>query len=182
MRAWFVCLIVSISIAGPARAQSHACGPRVSVTYHDSYPDLFLIRNLSATGWSLVSVAIDLGGSVGDLIFDTDEGGEGAGSPEPFSGVAGTAVRLMGVSPLHDGGRAVALRFGDFAAGRQFTFLVDVDDRLAESPLGQAHVVGSEMAGSRITADLEGPVGQSVELEAPFADNAVADTGAGGCV
>lgn len=182
MRALLVCLIALSPSAASAAAGSQACGPRVTVTYHDSAPDLFVIRNLSAVGWTLVEATIDLAGSRGDLIFDTDQGGQGAGSPEPFSGVAGAPVRLTGASPLHDGGRAVALCFEGFAAGSQYTFLVDVDDRLTNSVFGQAHVDGSEMAGSRATARLIGPTGRTVELKAVFAENAVADTGAGGCV
>lgn len=173
-----------LALAGSAAAQSQApaCGPRLVVEYTDDGPDVFLIRNLSGEGWSLDTLTIDLTGSSGDLVFDTDFGGEGAGSPSTFATIPGASARLLSMTPASDGGRVLALRFSGFAPEGHFTVSLDVDDRLPNSALGQTYVTGEEMAGARTLARFLGPTGQPADVSAIFDTKAVADSGIGGCV
>ncbi|GBF25280.1 hypothetical protein MnTg02_00310 [bacterium MnTg02] len=186
MRSWMFGLtaILALTIAQPARtAEANlACGPRVHVSYTDSSPDFFVIKNLSAEGWTLTTITIDLVGSAGDVIFDTDDDGPGVNAASSFFSAPSGPVRLLGVTPVQDGGRALALRFENFAASRKFAFFIDLDNRLETSTFGQAYVSDSEMAGSRAIATFRSQTGQPVTLNATFNSESVADTGAGGCV
>ncbi|MDA7948904.1 MAG: hypothetical protein MPJ78_15685 [Hyphomicrobiaceae bacterium] len=157
-----------------------ACGPRVLVEYTDDDPDYFIIKNRSADGWSIETIAFDLTPSSGNLVFDPETGGAGVGGAAGFVPDQTTDIRLVGTVPAKDGGRTLSLRFQNFTHQRDYTFHIDLD----ASPAGQGRtwVLPEDMAGTRILVELRGPRGQSDRIDAAFDANAEADTGAGGCV
>lgn len=131
-----------------------ACGPIIDIQFQeDSGGDLFFIANRSEEPWLLVSLEIDLAGSHGRVIFDTAGGGLGESMHTPF--VAGEdRVGLVAPPEVRDGSQEVLLQFSAFAPGREFHFSVDTDDRLEDSPWGQAHVTGEEMSGAQARANV----------------------------
>lgn len=160
--------------------EAPGCGPRVWIEYTDDDPDYFIIKNRSAKGWALVTLAIDLKPSAGNLIFDTDEGGPGIGGASPFYPDAGSRVRLVGTIPAQDGGRTIGLQFEDFLQDRDFTFYVDLDAIPSEG--GRIWVLPADVKGTRVLATFKGPSGQHDRIDAIFDERAEADSGAGGCV
>ena len=134
-----------------------ACGAKVEVQFFESAGDIFQITNKSEAPFVLVSLIIRLTGSRGRLFFDTAEGGPGVSMPEPFAPVAGTGesdVGFLGATAVNDGDEQVLLRFSDFRPGREFIFVVDVDDRLENSDFGQAVISGDEIDGAGAEAVL----------------------------
>ena len=87
----------------------------------------------------MVSLVIRLTGSMGRLIFDTEYGGE-----------------------------VVVLKFSNFQPGREFMFVIDVDDRLENSEFGQAEVSNTEIKGAATEAVLMGKSGQSSTAKGRF--------------
>ncbi len=158
------------------------CGPRVLVSYKDSSPDYFIIENLSAHGWELAKITVDLRGSTGNVIFDTDEDGPGVNTASSFFAGPNGRVKLSGVTPVKDGDRELSLSFQGFVANEKFSFFIDLDTQIPDAAFGQAFVADNEMAGSRIVAAFLGSSGQTVILSATFNTKSIADTGARGCV
>jgi len=72
----------------------------------------------------------------------------------PFEVIGGEGVGYLGATLVDDGSDAVTLTFSDFLPGRSFDFIVDVDDHLADSDLGQAYVTGREIEGAQVNADM----------------------------
>lgn len=156
------------------------CGPRVLVEYTDDDPDYFVIKNRSPEGWTLVKVGIDLTATAGNLIFDTDHGGPGAGGAAEFYPGSSPDIRLTGSVPAQDGGKALALNFEGFEPGRDFNFSVDLDAlHLGES---RTWVMPHDMKGGRVVATFQGPSQRNDTIDAIFDERATADSGAGGCV
>lgn len=184
MRILSAAIVAGLTIGSWSSALAEPCGPHITVDFMESSPDFIDIVNRSAPGWSLVSLKIDLGGSRGQLFFDTDAAGDGVSMYQPFAGHSGRdgAVRLERLAGPNDGGQIVTLEFAGFDAGRDFSFEIDLDDRLANSMLGQTHVDASELAGARIEAGLRGPTGSLVTNAASFDENNRATVGGGGCV
>ena len=160
--------------------ETPACGPRVLIEYTDDDPDYFIIKNRSASGWLLEMIAFDLAPSSGNLVFDPETGGPGVGSAARFMPDGATNIRLVGTVPAQDGGRTLSLRFENFTAREDYTFHIDLDS--TRSGQGHTWVLPSDMAGTRVLAELRGPRGQKDRIDAVFDANAEADTGAGGCV
>ena len=160
--------------------ETPACGPRVLIEYTDDDPDYFIIKNRSASGWSLEMITFDLAPSSGNLVFDPEAGGPGVGGAAGFVPDATTNIRLVGTVPAQDGGRTMSLRFENFTARQDYTFHIDLDSSRAGQ--GYTWVLPADMAGTRVLAELRGPRGQSDRIDAVFDANAEADTGAGGCV
>ena len=160
--------------------ETPACGPRVLVEYTDDDPDYFIIKNRSASGWSLEAIGFDLGPSSGSVVFDPESGGPGVGSAAAFAPDEGTDIRLVGIVPATDGGRTLSLQFDNFTDGRDYVFHIDLDS--APSGNGRTWVLPADMTGTRLSAAFRGPAGQKDEVDAVFDANAEADTGAGGCV
>lgn len=156
------------------------CGPRVWVEYTDDDADYFIIKNRSPKGWTLVMLAIDLGPSAGNLVFDTEEGGPGVGGASSFYPDPISPVRLVGTVPAQDGGRTIGLQFEEFLQGRDYTFHIDLD--AIPSSGGRTWVLPSDVKGTRILATFLGPSGQREKIDAIFDARAEADSGAGGCV
>ena len=181
MRIVAIAALVGLVLSAAAPARAEPCGPHVIVVFHESSPDFVDIQNRSSQGWSLVALTIDLAGSLGRLIFDTDAAGEGVSMYQPFAGGRGE-VRLEQLSGPRDGGEKVTLEFSGFHSGRNFSFSIDLDDRLTNSMYGQTHVDGSELAGARITVRLRAPTGSLVINGATFGTDNHATVGGGGCV
>lgn len=160
--------------------ETPGCGPRVWIEYTDDDPDYFIIKNRSPKGWTLEALAIDLLPSMGNLVFDTDEGGKGVGGAAPFYPDAISPVRLIGTVPAEDGGRTIGLQFKGFLKDRDYTFHVDLD--AIPSDGGRTWVLPSDVKGAKVLATFKGPSGQSNKIDAAFDENAEADSGAGGCV
>jgi hypothetical protein len=139
-------LLCSLTAGQAARA----CGPEVVIRFIDSDPDLFIIENKSLEDWTLLSLEFRAGNSMGKVVFDTDFGGAGASAPQQFEHVEGE-VGLMGTPVVADGAEELSLHFINFSAGRQFTFSIDLDDRIPMSDMGQAYVTGEEIAGAEVT-------------------------------
>ncbi len=148
-----------------------ACGARVEIQFFDSDGDIFQITNNSETPFAVVSLIIRLTGSRGRLFFDTAEGGPGASMPEPFAPVMGAAesdVGFLGATAVNDGDEQVTLRFSDFRPGREFMFVVDVDDRLENSDFGQAVISGDEIQGAGAEAVLTMKGGRVSKVKGVF--------------
>ena len=135
---------------------ARACGPEVVVSFYESGPDVFVIENKSTEPWTLVSLEISLTGSAGRLVFDTDFGGEGASEPQQFEPVDGE-VGLAALPKVADGAEHLSLAFHNFTPGRRFIFAIDLDDRLASSPGGQAVIDDGEIQGATVRGGLIHP-------------------------
>lgn len=156
------------------------CGPRVLVEYTDDDPDFFIIKNRSPEGWTLLKLGIDLAATSGNLVFDTDFGGIGAGTPADFHPGSSPGIRLTGSVPAQDGGKAMALSFEGFEPGRDFNFSVDLD--ALHSGESRTWVMPQDMKDGRVAATFAGPSQQEDTIDAIFDERATADSGAGGCV
>ena len=162
-------LAMVLLVSGPTPAYS--CGAKVEIRFFDSDGDIFAIHNKSEGPLKLVSLVIRLTGSMGRLIFDTEYGGPGASMATPFvavSDLAGGAVGFQGATPVDDGGEVVVLKFSDFQPGREFMFVIDVDDRLENSEFDQAEVSNAEIEGAAAKAVLMGKSGQSSTAKGLF--------------
>ena len=149
MRRAFIGILTAVcglAVSQPARA----CGPEVVIRFIDSGPDLFIIENNSLEAWTLLSLEFRAEHSAGRVVFDTDFGGAGASEPQQFETVDGE-VGLMQAPVVADGAEELTLHFANFAPGRKFVFSIDLDDRLANSAMGQAYVTGDEIAGAEVT-------------------------------
>lgn len=147
-------IIMGVLTAAPLGTQpAHAaCGPVLEIAFTESAPrDIFTLKNGSAAGWSVESVAIRLTGSAGSLLFDTQADGPGLDTYQPFRAGGGSAV-LESQPLVADGDEELTLRFQRFAAGDTFTFTIDLDDRLESSSLGQTRISGSEIVGAAVAA------------------------------
>ena len=150
-----------------AGTPAYPCGAKVGIQFFDSDGDIFAITNKSEAPFALVSLIIRLTGSRGRLFFDTAEGGLGASMPEPFAPVE-SDVGFLGATAVNDGDEQVALRFYDFRPGREFMFVVDVDDRLENSDFGQAVISGDEIQGAGAEAVLILKGGRTSKVKGVF--------------
>jgi len=128
--------VLVLALAPFGVSPAGACGAKIEIQFFDSDGDIFIIQNQSEGSQKLTSLAIRLTGSAGRLIFDTEYGGLGASMSQPFaavSGADGDGVGFLGAAPIDDGGEVVLLKFSDFLPGREFMFVIDVDDRLEHS-------------------------------------------------
>ncbi|MEP2640456.1 aggregation factor core [Roseobacter sp.] len=160
-------MYVKAAIAGATfllAAQAHAeCSQALTVRFVESAPrDRFEIIH-TATGVFVTGMMIDLRGSSGGLIFDTQDGGAGVEVFQPFAPDAG-----IDAAQIADGADQLSLRLHNLSEGQRTGFSIDVDDRQAQSDLGQIRVTGGEVAGARVVFDLA----DGAQLEAQFdADN-----------
>ena len=171
--------LAASSLAGAA--EPTACGAALDVRFVESAPrDRFELVNGSGDGTVVSSVALELAGSVGELVFDTVDGGTGVEVFQPFRVESGAAL-LVASRPPEDGGERVELRFDGFVPGERFVFSIDVDDRLASSELGQIRVAGGEIEGARLTASFTAANGEQTSRTATFGADARAVVGGEPC-
>jgi len=143
-----------------------ACVLNVSFTFTESAPrDLFEVRNDSSRNQQIRRLRLDLDGSMGRLIFDTEEGPPGVNVFQPFRVESGDA-RLITVPVVQDGSDHLELDFQQFEPGQRFQFSIDVDDRLGDSDLGQIRISGRELEGSLLTVVVGVPNGADREIQA----------------
>ncbi|MEQ6201732.1 aggregation factor core [Sulfitobacter sp. HNIBRBA2951] len=109
----------------------------------------------------LRAVTVDLRGSAGRLIFDTEDGGTGVEVFQPLRDEGGTQA-----SDVADGAEVIKVALRETAAGGRAAFSIDVDDRMTSSDLGQIRVTGGEMAGA--TAIFE--TADGTQIKAVFDD------------
>jgi hypothetical protein len=142
-----ICAAVVLSaLTGAAHAE---CMRALTMTFTESAPrDRFDIVH-TATGVVVEGVRVDLAGSAGALIFDTESGGAGVEVFQPFQSADGLRAR-----PLEDGADAIEVDFGNLQHGARAGFTIDVDDRLQNSDLGQIRVTGGEMEGASVVFKL----------------------------
>lgn len=145
--------------AGPAYAE---CTQALTVKFVESAPrDRFEIIH-TATGVFLTGLQIDLRGSSGALVFDTEQGGAGVDVFQPFQPGDG-----VGSAQVADGATQLAVSMNTLSAGKRTGFSIDVDDQLTQSDLGQTRVTGGELSGARVVFSLkDGSI-----LEAMFDDS-----------
>ncbi len=161
-----------------------ACGPVVEVRFIESDGDIFHITNKSDGPWALVSLVIRLAGSRGGLIFDTEDGGPGFSMHQPFEPVTGPGVDKVGLleaGPVGDGAEEIRLLFSDFLPGREFMFIIDIDDRLESSDYGQGGVSGDEIEGAEAQAVMTLPGGAKATPKASFGNDGVVRLRGGTC-
>jgi hypothetical protein len=156
------------------------CGPRILVEYTDDDPDYFIVKNRSPQGWFLVKLGIDLRPTVGNLVFDPDEGGAGVGGAAEFYAASTPSIRVTGSVPAQDGGKSLALSFEGFDAGLDYSFTIDLDSLGRDG--GTTWVLPQDIKSGRIVATFRGPSDEDDTVDANFAEDATADSGAGGCV
>lgn len=153
-----IALTVGVAVAGVPSAPVIAaeCGPAFSVRFIEGAPrDRFVIENTAQDGGAIDSVALDLRGSAGRLIFDTQSGGQGVEVFQPWRAEGGSA-KLAAEPAVGDGDESLILLFTRFEPGQRYGFSIDVDDRLAASDLGQIRVSGGEMEGAVVTVNADG--------------------------
>jgi protocatechuate 3,4-dioxygenase beta subunit len=135
----------------------------------DAHGDTFEVTfNGGAPGTEMTRLVIDSnklgipGYQVGDLIFDTVEGGLGADHAFAFQVVSQNGMQLVKAT-VEDGGMQLILDFQGFNAGDKFVFSIDVDEiQEAWTPgsTDYAHInegidpitSGVEFQGSTLTA------------------------------
>lgn len=160
---------------------AYACTPDATVTFREGAPtDRFIISNDNASSWTLVSMAIVLRGSIGRLIFDTEEGGDGSSVFQPFRSGGGT-VTAEGVIGADDGSEELAIAFQNFGPGHTYMFTIDLDDRLEMSQSGQTIITGAEIAGATIEAEFVDTSGMRFRSSGMFREDAVAILTHGAC-
>ena len=83
-------------------------------------------------------------------------------------GVLAMVLLVSGPTPAYSCGAKVEIRFSDFQPGREFMFVIDVEDRLENSEFGQAEVSNAEIEGAAAKAVLMGKSGQSSTAKGLF--------------
>lgn len=129
--------------------------------------DRFIVKNQSTNDMSIRALSLSLSTSAGKLIFDTQKGGNGVEVYQQFRSES-TAIELISAPQLADGAEKLTLDFANFNKGGEYTFSLDVDDRLTNSDLGQIRIAGSEMNGAAITFSVIDTAGKNYVLDATF--------------
>jgi hypothetical protein len=149
MRMWALGLVAAL--AGGTAAVGQGKRPQLTVTFTESAPaDLFRIANDSPCDVVLRELTIDLAGSRGDLIFDTEAGGAGLQAWAPFELADGA---VSAVTAVGDGDRTLTLTFTGLRRGDTATFAIDPSGttrRVSASfgPDAQARLAAAECAVS----------------------------------
>lgn len=171
----------SLAVASAGLRADDACGLLLEARFVESAPrDRFELANRSSDGTRVLDAALELAGSVGELVFDTVDGGTGVEVFQPFRVEEGAAL-LVESTPPEDGGERVDLVFEGFGPGLRFVFSIDVDDRLARSELGQIRVAGSEIEGASLTVSVADADGAPRVRTATFGADARASVSGDGC-
>ncbi|MBI1249078.1 hypothetical protein GC197_14700 [bacterium] len=166
---------------------------QVGAIYHeqdgsdgDVHGDTFLVTfDGGAAGTQLTKVVIDgdqihnfgniPGLSVGDIIFDTADGGLGADASFPFQVVSSTGIDSV-TATVTDGGTTLTLEFTGFDAGETLEFSIDCDEIIIYDPnnpgdnLIDPIASGAEYQGSLLTAEFSAPHYQDTTINTQFYD------------
>ena len=170
-------------ISGPTGGASKACDLRFKAVYNARFPNSFVIENLSASGWALRTLTIDLSSSFGDAVFNSTPGLISATSPNAFYKVKADdpVAGLTTPVALSENNRILKLSFEQFTPKRKVVFTIDLDDTSLISSRGQRRVTFGELAGAKISARMKGPSKYPAYLEATFNQTGLADSAADGC-
>lgn len=164
--------------SAPSLANEGICGFSLESRFVESAPrDSFVFSNQSDKPWNIKSIRIDMNESVGKLIFDTIDGGDGVEVYQPFQ-VSSTngalaEAELNSVLKPGDGDQDITLNFSQFTQASGFSFTIDVDDQLTDSDLGQIRVSGGEVAGSILSVTVEVPGAEDITLEGKYSSNSL---------
>lgn len=102
------------------------------VTFDEGAPkDRFTFQNSGACALPASTLALDLKGSAGALVFDTTDQGAGVEVFQPFELVSGKAV-VTGTSTVTDGDTRLTIDIKGLNAGEKLAFTIDVDDTLGQ--------------------------------------------------
>ena len=142
-----------------ASAEAETCGGgTLWVRFVESAPrDRFELEASDAFAGSVSGLVIDLAGSAGALVFDTEPGGEGLEVFQPFrsegasAGVEATVGAFAG-----DGATRIDIALKGLGASGRYAFSIDVDDTLVASELGRIRVAGAEIGGATVAVRLDG--------------------------
>ena len=159
------------------------CGPRFSTVYDPGFPNTFVIENLSAEGWTLKTLTIDLSSSFGKVVFNRRPGSMGNEAPDSFYRIktTGSLVDLKRPVALSGDDQIITLKFEAFPPTGKVNFVVDLDDRSLISARGPKRVTFGELAGAKVSARMKGPAKYPAHVEATFNQTGFADSAANGC-
>jgi FlaG/FlaF family flagellin (archaellin) len=159
-----VALAVTVgSVAGPvgAAAQSALDRPVADLTVRFQERlggDLFVFENTGTCEALITAVTIDLRGTGGALVFDTEAGGGGVGTAYPFYTVEG-ADRLAATAGGVDGGHTLTLGFTGLRRGERVVISIDVDEQGTAGSPGLTQIYGAQFENGTVTATLVLPGG-----------------------
>jgi len=143
---------MSLATGLPVHANAETCNVNIHARFIEGAPrDRFIIENKSKAGMEIASLELNLQPSTGRLIFDTESGGSGVEVFQLYRGETSDAA-LAKAPNVRDGDDRLDLAFATFSAGQKYQFSIDIDDRLANSDLGQIRVSGGEMQGAELIA------------------------------
>ncbi len=157
MRSGSLALLFAL-FAGPGVAE-------MSARFVEGAPsDVLEIDNSGSCDFGPLQLDIDLSGAPAGLLFDVTAGGPGVSVFQSPRLVAGAEL-VTGFSELTDGDRALSLDLAGLPAGAGIVIYVDIDDTLADGPLGQTRVAGAEIAGATLRV-VSGAVAASAAFDA----------------
>jgi len=126
------------------------------VDFVESAPkDRFIVKNAGACVLSNLNLEIDLTQSNGRLIFDTADSGAGVEVFQPFEAISKN-IALTSSHIVNDGDSQLSVRIETLEVGESVGFTIDVDDRLANSELGNIRVAGSEIQNGQVKIRIDG--------------------------
>ena len=144
-------LILALCVPLPVAAQ-------IDARFTEGAPkDTFTFVN-SGCALGAATVVLDMTGSAGGLIFDTEGGGAGVEVFQPFETVSGDVASVS----VSDGAGLLSLSVSDWPEGAEISFTIDVDDVLRHGDLGQTQVSGGEIAGAELRINASGATGFGV--------------------
>jgi len=156
---------------GDQQKSGQTCTAAIQGRFIEGAPkDRFVFSNHSGGNWSINKITLDLTESIGDLIFDTADGGTGVEVFQPFQADEQT-VALTNVQLPGDGGQTMVLEFADFIPGSNFNFTIDLDDQLLDSALGQIRITSDEIQSAIVTTIFKNENDESLEIIASFSDS-----------
>lgn len=158
-------------ITNKEQSNQQHCQAVLSAKFTESAPrDKFRFYNMSSDGWQVQSVKLQLAGSDGNLVFDTEEGGTGVEVFQKFREESQSAKAAVVNEPA-DGDQSLTIEFSDFPSGANYTFSIDLDDQLKQSELGNIRVSGSEINGAEISVEFVSLDGKVESTDSTFDNN-----------
>jgi hypothetical protein len=131
-----------MAVLAPATAMAD-----LRVSYLESAPDWFTIRNGSGCELGPFELAIDLGRSPAGLIFDVSGSGAGFAGYAPLAVVDG-GEQVVSIGRITDGDSRLVVELDFLAGDGTVRVVVDVDDTNPASEFGPTIISGAEFAGA----------------------------------
>jgi protocatechuate 3,4-dioxygenase beta subunit len=139
-----------------------SAGDRLEITFAGGAPGTQL-KSLTINGDKL----LDGGLTLGDIFFDTAQGGGGSFKAVPLSIVSRDGFTITSIV-VQDGSSLITFEFAGFDAGEKLVFDVDVDEQGLFSSTSVAE--GGEFEGSRLTGAFVNPHFEDASLTGVFFD------------